>query len=580
MSAFLQWLCGATTAGTVAVLLTLFAIPAIRRVWGARAAQCLWVFPLLILLVPWPRESPVGVLPSAVNLPAVVVSVVVPTVSAAPPEAVARPDQRHRASIPWVFVIWATGFVASLVFLVFRAVGAGLLVRRSRDISASAAVQKALADLGFPRRVQIRETPDLLSPAVCGWWRPVILLPPGWAEIAEPDELRWVLLHEIGHIRRGDLLWRWVFQFARTVHWFNPVVWLANGMARRDQEMACDAWVLDQRNNFSGVSYGEVILRMAGRLGVPQLSSPAHAGMAEGRHGLSLRIRHLAQARPHGMGASLAALSLGALATLLLAPASAGPVPAQATPVPSNPDMARKQSVEVETKLVELSTEMAEQVFSNRPGENQTILDQNEMLGLLRSLNDQKGTDMMSAPKVTTLSGQRAVIQIVREFRYPTAFEAQSGKNAPPTPKDFETRNVGITLEVEPTVMPDGQIVCSLTPEIVEFVGFINYGANRPARPSLEGDAMEAVLAPVSESGQAINQPVFETRRIQTSVALRSGQTVVFGGLTREDKQTISSETDGKIETKEVGIRRTLYIFVTARLLESEGKQAEPVRSK
>src|SRR6202011_684487 len=87
---------------------------------------------------------------------------------------------------------------------------------------------------------------------------------------------------------------------------------------------------------------------------------------------------------------------------------------------------------------------------------------------VVRALNQKKGVDLLSAPKVTTKSGQRAVIEIVREFRYPTQFQPPqipqtvgntgiSGSGGttsvpitPTTPTAFETRNTGVTLEVEP----------------------------------------------------------------------------------------------------------------------------------
>src|SRR5207342_62803 len=118
---------------------------------------------------------------------------------------------------------------------------------------------------------------------------------------------------------------------------------------------------------------------------------------------------------------------------------------------------------------------------------------------VIRALNQMKGVDLLSAPRVTTKSGQRAVIEIVREFRYPTQFDPPkipdstgatgvqgivggSTSNAfpvtPTTPTNFETRNTGVTLEVEPVVGPDGVTIdLNLVPQVVEFEGFINYGS-------------------------------------------------------------------------------------------------------
>src|SRR6202012_2495825 len=120
---------------------------------------------------------------------------------------------------------------------------------------------------------------------------------------------------------------------------------------------------------------------------------------------------------------------------------------------------------------------------------------------VIHALNQKKGVDLLSSPRVTTKSGQRAVIEIIREFRYPTEFDppqipqtfggtgSGSGTGVtlntngsfpvtPTTPTSFETRNTGVTLEVEPVVGPDGYTIdLNLVPQVVEFEGFINYGS-------------------------------------------------------------------------------------------------------
>src|SRR5437899_850442 len=88
---------------------------------------------------------------------------------------------------------------------------------------------------------------------------------------------------------------------------------------------------------------------------------------------------------------------------------------------------------------------------------------------VIRALNQKKGIDLLSAPSVTTKSGQRAIMEVIREFRYPRTYtqpqvpSISSQSTAlvagpvpvvvtPTTPQDWETRNTGVTLEVEPIV--------------------------------------------------------------------------------------------------------------------------------
>src|SRR6266480_1984184 len=221
---------------------------------------------------------------------------------------------------------------------------------------------------------------------------------------------------------------------------------------------------------------------------------------------------------------------------------------------------------------------------------------------VIRALNQKKGVDLLSAPKVTTKSGQRAVIEIVREFRYPVTFTAPQvpavsssvvgGTNppvvvTPTTPATFETRNTGVTLEVEPVVGPDGVTIdLSMVPQVVEFEGFINYGSPINAigvnTISVGGVPITTVSSPVLLTPNVINQPIFSTRTVTTSVSVWDGQTVVLGGLMREDVQKTEDKVPIIGDIPFIGrafrtnddqhIKRNLISFVTARLITPGGQ--------
>src|SRR5207247_5095180 len=179
---------------------------------------------------------------------------------------------------------------------------------------------------------------------------------------------------------------------------------------------------------------------------------------------------------------------------------------------------------------------------------------------VIRALNQKKGIDLPSAPSVTTKSGQRAIIEVVRELRYPRTYtqpqvpSISSGSTTlnavipvvvtPTTPQDWETRNTGVTLEVEPVVGGDATTIdLNLIPQVVEFEGFINYGSpiNAIGVNTIAGAITTSV--PVILTQNVINQPVFSTRKVTTSVSVYDGQTVVLGGLMREDVQKVEDKT-------------------------------------
>jgi general secretion pathway protein D len=216
---------------------------------------------------------------------------------------------------------------------------------------------------------------------------------------------------------------------------------------------------------------------------------------------------------------------------------------------------------------------------------------------VIRALNQKKGIDLLSAPSVTTKSGQRAIIEVVREFRYPRTYTQPQVPSigsttavtntvvpvvvTPTTPQDWETRNTGVTLEVEPVVGGDGTTIdLNLVPQVVEFEGFINYGSPINA-VGVSTVAGITVSSPVLLTPNIINQPVFSTRKVTTSVSVYDGQTVVLGGLMREDVQKVEDKTPiigdipliGRAFRSNVEQRNkmNLVIFVTARVVTPSG---------
>jgi len=218
---------------------------------------------------------------------------------------------------------------------------------------------------------------------------------------------------------------------------------------------------------------------------------------------------------------------------------------------------------------------------------------------VIRALNQKKGIDLLSAPSVTTKSGQRAIIEVIRELRYPRTYTqpqvpsiSSSTNNiigggavpvvvTPTTPQDWETRNTGVTLEVEPVVGGDATTIdLNLIPQVVEFEGFINYGSPINA-VGVNTIAGISVSQPVELTANVINQPVFSTRKVTTSVSVYDGQTVVLGGLMREDVQKTEDKVPiiGDIPlvgrafrtNTEQHTKKNLVIFVTAKIITPAG---------
>jgi beta-lactamase regulating signal transducer with metallopeptidase domain len=145
---------------------------------------------------------------------------------------------------PWiVLLVFATGAVWGLVRLLAGATAVRSYRRQSRPI-ADAALVRLLESLGpetgCRRRVEVRESTRLSTPATVGCFRPLVLLPDGWRGWS-PQELRAVLAHELAHVARGDFLAGLVAQVTLAVHFYHPLVHWLVGRLRLEQELAADA---------------------------------------------------------------------------------------------------------------------------------------------------------------------------------------------------------------------------------------------------------------------------------------------------------------------------------------------------
>lgn len=215
-----------------------------------------------------------------------------------------------------------------------------------------------------------------------------------------------------------------------------------------------------------------------------------------------------------------------------------------------------------------------------------SVLTNPEVTMVLQALSQKGNSDLLSAPRVTTRSGVNAQIQIVREIIYPTEFEvtqptvqSQGDLVTPPTvtPGSFETREVGVILNVTPTVGPDGYTIdLTMVPEVAELVDWIQYGSSITIETGTVGARQERTFQ------YNIPQPVFSSRNATTSIVIWDGQTVVMGGLIREELVTIKDKVPflgdipvlGRLFRSEgqKSKKSNLLIFVTARLVDPAGK--------
>lgn len=252
---FTLWV-GTALKSTAALSLAWLIALALRRgsaamrhlVWTASAAAVL-ALPFFSLSLPPLRISPPGALSPAVaawfETTATTRVEAVPPAGLAP-SGVASFQRPMRKPFDWrllLMSLWAAGAAAGFAQML-AAYAALSRVRRFAGPSPDRrlAAEQASA-LGIPRAVDVIGAEDVSMPITCGILRPTIFMPRD-SECWTEDRRRIVLLHELAHVRRGDVASNLVARLALVLNWWNPLAWIAWRESLKDRERATDDLVL------------------------------------------------------------------------------------------------------------------------------------------------------------------------------------------------------------------------------------------------------------------------------------------------------------------------------------------------
>jgi len=218
---------------------------------------------------------------------------------------------------------------------------------------------------------------------------------------------------------------------------------------------------------------------------------------------------------------------------------------------------------------------------------------------VVRAINQKRGLDFVAMPSIVAKSGQRATIELAREFLYPTEFDppqipqtvgqVPTGLGAviitnnntapitPSTPTTFEMRRLGTMIDMEPVISENGQDVdLVITPESTEFEGFIDYASDI-------NNSVDLGNGPVPQPvDNRIIQPIFRTNKISTAVRVFDGSTVVLGGVIDERRTKVEDKVPmigniplvGRFWKSDVSQaeKKNFIVFVTVRVIDPSGQ--------
>ena len=252
---------------SVLIVLLLIIDFLLRKRVRAVFRYCVWMLVFVKLLLPTSFALPTGIgywladyLPSATSI-----SELVPDVEQAIPAAVPTqaevvtlepavinetvPAEVKLEAICWqglVFLGWLAGVLVLSALLIQRVWFVKALVAQSKPAKGRLldTLNECRWQIGIRKTIELRLSDNMASPAVCGLFKPMILMPTTLLEKLSLEKLKAVLIHELAHIKRRDVWVNLMQTVLQIVYFYNPFVWLANAMVRRVREQAVDEMVL------------------------------------------------------------------------------------------------------------------------------------------------------------------------------------------------------------------------------------------------------------------------------------------------------------------------------------------------
>jgi beta-lactamase regulating signal transducer with metallopeptidase domain len=577
-----------TLRGTALIAIAAIAGPLACRLFGRNAAHWLWIAILPALLWPLPPQTPLSLQnlwPVRKSAPAVKIApedapegagAALPVVikireseGGQSPAALQPPPGTLRKAGPagarwfqfdgpaaWWVSLWLAGVAAALAQLWWRWRRTMRMLRDARPVTDRRGVD-LLRRFRSASRVTLVVTSCVRAPALAGIWRPRILIPEGWLEELPSSELESVLLHELGHYVRGDLVWEWLFAVARCLHWMNPAVWLAERLARSERELACDAWALER--SASPARYGEALLEALKRVHRCPAGSFGVVAMADDVRQIARRLKWISRYQPSPRWTALLAWIPAALA---LAAVGSDPIAAKAKGAPA-PDSAKsdaaqnanpvesetavgeplplaKRSVEVTMRILRLPESLTKElgwpVADEESKGIQRVFSRQDFQKIIAALRSAPGVELLPAPRLISRNGFRGYIETVRGFRFGDGYKT-SVKTGLWIPKEIETVNLGMTVEWQADIRDETTVHLHIGSRLASLLGFKEADGKltKPTPPPAGTDWAHRMVACDMPPG-AGGDPAFSMQNGRADLDLTSEKVAIVFGFRDPDR--------------------------------------------
>lgn len=163
------------------------------------------------------------------------------------------------------FIVWILGIIVMLSATLYsnlRIYKIRKSVQEVKNKELSTLFYTCKEEIHIQKKIIFGYSSFVTSPITFGLIRPYIVIPKNISTLSS-DEMKFVLLHELHHCKRRDILFNYLMCLSRIVYWFNPLVWYLLREMKTEMEISCDYAVIKTLDEQAQIKYGEVILKFA-----------------------------------------------------------------------------------------------------------------------------------------------------------------------------------------------------------------------------------------------------------------------------------------------------------------------------
>ncbi|MCI8884012.1 MAG: BlaR1 family beta-lactam sensor/signal transducer [Lachnospiraceae bacterium] len=218
-----------------------------------------------------------------------------------------------------LFILWCIG-IFTMILLITKSMLRFHNMKNSALPLQNPAVRtlyyECLDEMHIKKPIPIYSTAFLKSPIIAGLLKPCIYMPIHLISDYNANDIKYMLMHELGHYKHKDALANYLMNIIGVLYWFHPLVWYSLKEMKNDREVACDTSVLKLLDEGDYEDYGNTLINFAEKVSLTPF--PFSTGISGNMKQMQKRILNIANYHPASFRKTLHSAALYIIIAFLL----------------------------------------------------------------------------------------------------------------------------------------------------------------------------------------------------------------------------------------------------------------------